>query len=91
MKSALPVHDMVKELKKQYQFANPNIKMIQKVLDDNRAFLEKQRARYLDDEKRRKKEEEEQAMRDNLKKAQDEAEVMRLRRLKEEEAERLRL
>ena len=30
-------------------------------------------------------------MRDNLKKAQDEAEVMRLRRLKEEEAERLRL
>ena len=39
----------------------------------------------------RKKEEEEQAMRDNLKKAQDEAEVMRLRRLKEEEAERLRL
>ena len=60
MKSTLPVHDMHKELKKQYQYATPNIKMIQKVLDDNRAFLEKQRARYLEEERRRKKEEEEQ-------------------------------
>ena len=30
-------------------------------------------------------------MRDNLKRAKDEAEAIRLRRLKEEEAERLRL
>lgn len=59
LKSTLPVHDMEKELKKQYQFANPNLKIVQKVLDDNRAFIEMQRARYLEEERRRKKEEEE--------------------------------
>lgn len=91
MKSTLPVKEMCQELKRQYKYAHPNIQMIQKVLDDNRSFLDKQRARYLEEEAKRKKEEEEQAMRDNLKRAKDEAEAIRLRRLKEEEAERLRL
>lgn len=59
MKSIQPIPDMAKDLKKIYQFSTPNLKMIQKVLDDNRSFLEKQRARYLEDEKRRKREAEE--------------------------------
>jgi len=36
MKSTLPVHDMLKELKKQYPLASPNMKLIEKVLDDNK-------------------------------------------------------
>lgn len=41
MKSELSVNDLYKDLKKVYQLATPNLKMIQRVLDDNRAFLEK--------------------------------------------------
>jgi hypothetical protein len=69
MKSNQPLDDMRKELKKLYPLSAPNMKMIDRVLDDNRAFLEKQRARFLEDEKRRRREEEEAKMRDNLKKA----------------------
>ena len=75
VKSGLPLRDMYKELKKQYPFAMPNLKAIRKVLDDNKAFHEKQKARFLEDEKRRKREEEEERMRANLKKQQDEAEL----------------
>ena len=91
MKTNYSVPDQYKELKKMYPFATPNFNMIQRVLDDNKQFLEKQRARFLEDERRRKREEEEALLKDNLKRAQDEAEAIRLKRLAEEEAERLRL
>ena len=91
MKTNMSVPDQYKELKKIYPFATPNFNMINRVLDDNKQFLEKQRARFLEDEKRRRREEDEAALRESLKKAQDEAEVIRLKRLAEEEAERLRL
>jgi len=53
MKTPLTVPDQYKELKKIYNHATPNFRMIQRVLDDNKQFLEKQRARFLEDEKRR--------------------------------------
>jgi len=34
-----------------YELSNPNLKVIQKVLDDNKAFMEKQKAKSLDDDK----------------------------------------
>ena len=72
---------MLRELKKSYKNATPNIQMVHKVITDNKAFHEQQRARFLKEEERRKREEEEQRKRNDQKRLQDEAELRRLQQL----------
>ena len=60
---------MDKDLKNVFPLGSPNLKMVQKVLDDNQEFVNKQKAKFLEDEKRRRRELEEAEMKANLKKA----------------------
>lgn len=80
LKSNLPIKEMVKELKKEYPTATPNMEIIVKVLQDNKSFLEQQRQKYLEEERNRKRLEEEEKMRLALQAARDELE--RLRKLR---------
>lgn len=83
--------DLAHYLKMQYQKSTPNLKVVQMVIDENKAFILEQRRRQQEEEARRRKEQEERERQIALKKAQEEAERIRLMRLSEAEKERLRL
>ena len=67
-KTKLSLPEASKKLKQMYELSNPNLKVIQKVLDDNKAFMEKQKSKSLDDDKQRQKDEEDEFLRSNLSK-----------------------
>lgn len=87
-KRGMTIIDMVKDLKKaQYQYAEPNLEIISKVLTDNKSFLEKQRNLQKSEEADPNRLSEEE-MRLALQRAQADLEKLRQIRLKEAEDER---
>lgn len=71
--------------------ANPNLDIIEKIIDEHSDFQEKNLKRWKEDQERLKKQLSDAEKANLAQIAKDEAELARLKKLAEEEAEKIRL
>ena len=85
------VQDLCQYLLHYHTIGVPNLRVVHAVIDGNKRLVEEHRRRLLEEEARRRKAQEERDRDDALKKQEAEAALARLKKLAEDELERLRL